>query len=256
VKSIWLVLIALLISGCAPTVWVKNGATQQDYNKDSYDCEKDSRQSGYFGDGLTGSINIQAFFNKCMIAHGWTQQRQPEFSNSSSRPATSTSDESEAEYYEKMAVQGDAGAQFGLGWLYAKGQGVPQNYAKAQQWWEKAAAQGNAKAQYNLGNLYVDGKGVPKNEKLGVEWIRKAAEQGDANGQDSLGEMYRDGRGVPQDNVRAYIWYNLAVARMTGDKQKSEATKRDEIAGRLTPAQIAEAQRLSQQCQAQQFKGC
>jgi hypothetical protein len=42
-----------------------------------------------------------------------------------------------------------------------------------------------------------------------------------------------------------------------GDAQKDvAAVDRDEIAGRITPTQIAEAQRLTQQCQAQRFKGC
>lgn len=157
---------------------------------------------------------------------------------------------------QTQAAQGDAQAQSNLGMLYYNGQGVPQDYGKARQWYEQAAAQGDAMAQNNLGYLYLDGKGVPKDEQTGVEWIRKAAEQGDANGQDSLGEMYRDGRGVSQDNVRAYMWFNLAAALSKGDAQKSEANKRDKVAQQMTPAQIAEAQRLSQQCQAQQYKGC
>lgn len=44
---------AIAIGGCAaPAVWVKAGATAQDYNVDAYECERDSRQSGYYGDGL------------------------------------------------------------------------------------------------------------------------------------------------------------------------------------------------------------
>jgi len=62
---------------------------------------------------------------------------------------------------------------------------------------------------------------------------------------------------VPKDDVRAYMWYNLAVAHSTGNKQKSAPVNRDgALTRRMTPAQIAEAQRLAQQCQAQQFKGC
>jgi len=160
------------------------------------------------------------------------------------------------QWYEKAAAQGDRLAQSSLGVLYALGLGVPQDYATARQWYEKAAAQGDRLAQVALGYLYVEGKGVPKDEIKGVEWIRKAAEQGDANGQDSLGEMYRDGRGVPKDYVRAYMWYNLAAAHLTGNGQKIATDNRDEIAGRMTPVQIAEAQRLAQQCQAQGFKGC
>ena len=65
-----------------------------------------------------------------------------------------------------------------------------------------------------------------------------------------------NGQGVPQDYVRAYMWNNLAAAHLTGDEQKPAAENRDKVASRMTPAQIAEAQRLSQQCQARQFKGC
>lgn len=70
------VLIAALIAfglfGCATTVWNKPGATTQDFQKDSYDCEKDMRQSGYYGDGLIGALNAKGFEDRCMVAHGWT----------------------------------------------------------------------------------------------------------------------------------------------------------------------------------------
>ena len=50
-----------------------------------------------------------------------------------------------------LADQGDATAQYDLGLMYAKGQGVPQDYAEAVKWFRKAADQGDASAQYNLG---------------------------------------------------------------------------------------------------------
>lgn len=121
---------------------------------------------------------------------------------------------------QTQAAQGDANAQNNLGVLYFEGQGGPQNYAKARQWFEKAVTQGHARAQYNLGTLY------------------------------------HNGQGVPQDYVRAYMWYNLAVPYLTGDVQMLAAGNRDEVVRRMTPAQVAEAQRLSQQCQAQHFMGC
>jgi hypothetical protein len=52
------------------------------------------------------------------------------------------------------------------------------------------------------------------------------------------------------------MWFDLAAAHPRGDVQKSAADKRDKFGRFMTPAKIAEAQRLSQQCQAQQFKGC
>ena len=42
----------------------------------------------------------------------------------------------------------------------------------------KAADQGDASAQYHLGFCYINGTGVVKNEVESVKWYRKAAEQG------------------------------------------------------------------------------
>ena len=44
--------------------------------------------------------------------------------------------------------------------MFAKGQGVPQDYAEALKWFRKAADQGEATAQYDLGVLYAEGQGV------------------------------------------------------------------------------------------------
>jgi TPR repeat protein len=64
------------------------------------------------------------------------------------------------------------------------------------------------------------------------------------------------GGGVPQDDVRAYMWVNLAAAHMTGEEQKQAAENRDDVARRMTPAQIAEAKQLARQCRSKKFKGC
>ena len=51
----------------------------------------------------------------------------------------------------RCAELGDAGAQGNLGWMYATGEGVPQDDAEAVRWYRLAAEQGYASAQYNLG---------------------------------------------------------------------------------------------------------
>ncbi len=86
--------------------------------------------------------------------------------------------------------------------------------------------------------------------------MQTRAAQDDADSQNNLGALYHHGQGVPQNDVRAYMWYDLAAPYSTGDVQKDAAKNRDEVARRMTPAQITEAQRLAQQCQVQQFKGC
>ena len=73
--------------------------------------------------------------------------------------------------------------------------------------------------------------------------IRPLAEQGDANAQYNLGVFYDNGLGVPQDKVRAYMWFNLSAAQ----GREGAAAFRDLIARRMTPAQIAEAQKLARE---------
>ena len=72
-------------------------------------------------------------------------------------------------FWRPLAEQGNAEAQYALGFMYADGQGVPQNHAEAAKWWRLAADQGNTFAQYNLGTLYDNGHGVPSRTKLSLE---------------------------------------------------------------------------------------
>lgn len=133
----------------------------------------------------------------------------------------------------------------------------PSNISAADvQWLRTQAAQGNAMAQFELGLRYNLGNGVPKDYATARQWYEKAAAQGNVHAQSFLGFLYYDGNGVPQDYVRAYMWHNLAAAHSTNDAQNLAVDNRETVARRMTPAQIAEAQRLSQQCQAQQFKDC
>jgi hypothetical protein len=102
-----------------------------------------------------------------------------------------------------LANQGNAIAQGLLGLMYAKGQGVQQNYAEAVKWYRLAAEQGDAIGQSFLGDVYDKGHGVAQNYAEAVKWFRLAAEQGSDVAQASLGEMYRDGYGVSQDYAEA-----------------------------------------------------
>lgn len=72
-KIIFAIILGVMFSGCAtPMIWDKPGGTQQQYNKDSYDCEKDARQSGYFGRGFAGELEMRDFFKRCMTSKGYT----------------------------------------------------------------------------------------------------------------------------------------------------------------------------------------
>src|ERR1039458_8593653 len=108
--------------------------------------------------------------------------------------------------YKAKAEQGNAEAQFNLGFCYDDGRGVAKNYAKAAKWYRKAAEQNFAPAQFNLGCCYDKGQGVRKNKVEAVKWYRKAAEQNYAPAQSNLGYCYDNGRGVASDYVEAVKW--------------------------------------------------
>jgi hypothetical protein len=63
-------------------------------------------------------------------------------------------------WYLKAAEQGMAGAQWMVGFFYERGQGVPQDFAKAAKWYRKTVELGDAAAQYSLGWSYYRGQGV------------------------------------------------------------------------------------------------
>jgi len=159
-------------------------------------------------------------------------------------------------WFRLAAAQGDAGGQYNLGLLYARGQGVHQDPKEALRWFRLSAAQEHMGAQYNLGVMYLQGQGVPQDSTEALKRFRLAAVQGHVEAQNNLGLMYAMGQGVPQDYVRAHMWFSLSAAHSIGDEQKLAADNRDDVVRRMTPEQIAKAQRLSQQCQTQQFKGC
>ena len=109
----------------------------------------------------------------------------------------------------------------------------------------KAAEQGYASAQYDLGRMYNDGKGVPQDFSQAAHWFSQAAEQGHATAQHSLGDLLAKGHGAPQDLVSAHMWQNLAVASATPELRARYEATRDDTARKLTPTQLAEAQRMA-----------
>jgi TPR repeat protein len=145
-----------------------------------------------------------------------------------------------AEIAHRLAEKGYAWAQYELGVMYANGRIVPQNYAEAVRWYRLAADQGDRWAQTNLGAMYDQGEGVTQNYVEAVRLYRLAADQGFSLAQSRLGLMYANGEGVSQNDVEAYKWLALAAAQ-----QGIHAGARDAVRRRMTPAQIAEGQRLA-----------
>ena len=101
-------------------------------------------------------------------------------------------------------------------------------------------------AQSSLGQAYLYGIGTQQDFKSAVSWFRKVAETGDAEGQYYLGWMYESGRGVPRDFKQAYAWLASSAAKRPDTVTGNVAAKmRDEIADKLSSAELVKAQELA-----------
>jgi TPR repeat protein len=72
---------------------------------------------------------------------------------------------------------------------------------------------------------------------------RHAGKREHADAQNNLGVMYQFGRGISQDYVQAHLWWNLAAVGGREDAIRY----RDLVAAKMTPAQIAKAQKLARE---------
>lgn len=65
---------AALLAGCATTetVWVRNGATQQDFYMDRGQC-----QAQAFSPGNVSMMQAALVMNGCMQGKGWWQEERP-----------------------------------------------------------------------------------------------------------------------------------------------------------------------------------
>ena len=149
-----------------------------------------------------------------------------------------------------LAEQGDARAQALLGLIYStNSRAIPRDNLEAARWFTLAAEQGDASAQFNLGVMYAEGQGVTQDFDEAVRWYQMAAEQGYPQAQFNLGLWYATDEAA-LDRVLAYKWLNLAAGRFpaTDSRGRKAATQnRDLVAAKMTPEQLAEAQRLTRE---------
>jgi len=133
-----------------------------------------------------------------------------------------------------------ARADFNEGvFAYANG-----DYEKAlQTFLPMAQASNDPLAQYWLGMMHLRGQGVSQDDAEAARFFTESAKQGLPNAQMRLAELYVEGRGVTRDFQAAYAWY--AVADNIGHKKAAAALAT--VSERLTTAELASAQRLAEQ---------
>ncbi|WP_342150629.1 hypothetical protein [Methylorubrum sp. SB2] len=147
-----------------------------------------------------------------------------------------------AKLYERLASAGYAPAQFKLGNAYEKGAGVTRDLGQAKSWYGRAADMGNTRAMHNLAVLHAENPAANGRPDFATAALafRRAAEHGVRDSQYNLAVLYARGLGVSQDLVQSYLWFSTAAAQ--GDDEAGR--KRDEVAGKLGPADLARAREI------------
>ncbi len=114
-----------------------------------------------------------------------------------------------------------------------KGGAVPGRFLE----YKAKAEQGDAEAQFNLGFCYDDGRGVRKDYGEAVKWYRKAAEQNFAPAQFNLGCCYANGQGVARDKVEAYAWFSMAAKADADAAERRNLLRKELTPKQFTDAQ-------------------
>lgn len=127
------------------------------------------------------------------------------------------------------------------------------DYRDALTHWRPLAQAGHAGAQYQIGVLHYRGEGVEQDYRQAAAWFRRAAEAGDPDAQFTLATMYSEGRGVPRSLLRAHMWFEIAARGFdakageawAADRRDLARRNRDWIASRLATDQLLKADRLA-----------
>jgi len=148
----------------------------------------------------------------------------------------------------KAAEQGHAESRFKLGWMYANGIIVRQDYFMAAKYYRLAATFNNhIEAQFRLGELHFNGRGVDHDYGKAIKYYTQAAGKGHAASQYILSSMYLEGWGVKRDLVTAYVWLTLSMNKraeaLAVSKKYDPVLKMKQLRPKMNNFQIDQAQK-------------
>ncbi|RMH20748.1 MAG: hypothetical protein D6698_03610, partial [Gammaproteobacteria bacterium] len=118
---------------------------------------------------------------------------------------------------------GDSDAQFLIGVMFDKGQGVPVYQPEAIKWYLKAAKQDHGMAQLYLAIKYDRGDGVSRDEKESFAWYLKAARHDLLQAMVRLSDFYAQGLGTEKDPAQSIVWLKKAAEKGSAEAMKKMA---------------------------------
>lgn len=115
------------------------------------------------------------------------------------------------DFQMKLAVKGNAEAEFKVGEMYETGFGVKKDMNEAANWINKAAGQGHETASFKLLYWDMEKNGITDANKAEAEALKAKANEGNPQAQYYVGKMHANGVGVKKNNDKAISWLNKAA---------------------------------------------
>ena len=149
-----------------------------------------------------------------------------------------------------LAEKGHAKAQNSVGFMHARGLGVPPDHREAIKWYTKSAKQDFPLAAYNLGLIYTRGTGTLPNQEKATDWFRRAAGVGHLKAQIAYAERLRDGVGTEEDLAAAYAWLVVAADQAKGKEETRIGSSLSRLVARMSGSEVSKAVGLAERVKA------
>lgn len=127
--------------------------------------------------------------------------------------------------FQKCADNWFDNCLFEMGNVYMYGSfNVQKNSGKAYDYYMKVALKGHTEAEYKVGSMNFRGDGVGRNDETAFKFMKKAADKGHILGQRSIGIMYESGWGVKKNETEAINYYKKSAKQ--GDQASVQQLKK------------------------------
>jgi len=111
-----------------------------------------------------------------------------------------------------------------------KGTVYTKNLDRAQSLYRYAATRyGHPGAQYALGVMYLKGEGLEKSQLVGMKWLMLASRKGFAKAQALLGDIYLSFKNSPKSRLTGLMWHRMAEKSARAESDKKLLARSGEI---------------------------
>ena len=111
----------------------------------------------------------------------------------------------------RLAKDNVADAQYYVGLMYARGQGVPKDYDAAASWFVRAHEQKHKGASFFLGKMHATGVGLSKDSNKALSYFEECADV-DARAQYEIGLLYFDDDQIRHDYAKSAEFLGMAAS--------------------------------------------